>query len=102
MLSRNSFGAAVLALLIGAAPASAATLNIYYKTLMTVKTCELTVSEEAMGSLQTAIENKVTDIGASSDTIDAIFTSLNAAIGSDVAGYCAAESSAALVVIGGL
>lgn len=102
MLARKTFGAAaasVFAFLIASGPASAETLNVYYKTLMTVKTCELAVSEDAMGALQTAIENKVTDIGASSETINDIFTGLNAAIGDDVAGYCAAESSAALEII---
>lgn len=105
MLSRKSLGAAAasaLVFLIASGPASAATLNTYYKTLMTVKTCELSVSEDAMGALQAAIENKVTDIGASSETINDIFTDLNAAIGDDVAGYCAAESSAALEIIGTL
>lgn len=105
MLSWKSLGAvaaSALALLTISGPASAATLNTYYKTLMTVKTCELPVSEDAMGALQTAIENKVTDLGASSETINEIFADLNAAIGDDVVGYCAAESSAALEIIGTL
>jgi hypothetical protein len=91
--------AAVIALLTGANVASAATLDDYYKALMTVKTCELEVAEDDMGALQTAIENKVIATGASSETINAIFTDLNNAIGEDIASYCAAEAAAALEVI---
>jgi hypothetical protein len=104
MLARNSIGlvAAAIAFLIGANAASAATLSDYYKTLMTVKTCELEVAEDDVGALQTAIENKVIATGASSETIGAIFTNLSAAIGEDVASYCAAETAAALEVIDAL
>jgi hypothetical protein len=106
MLSRKSIGVAAAAsaavFLIGSGPVSAATLDTYYKTLMTVKTCELEVSEDAMGSLQAAIENKVTETEASSETINAIFTSLNAAIGDNVAEYCEAESPAALEILNAL
>ena len=68
MCARNSIGltaAAVIAFLAGANAASAATLNDYYMSLMTVKTCELEVAEDDMGALQTAIENKVIATGAS-------------------------------------
>jgi hypothetical protein len=105
MCVRNSIGliaAAAIACLAGANAASAATLDDYYKTLMTVKTCELEVAEDDMGALQTAIENKVIATGASSETINAIFTGLNNAIGEDVASYCAAEAAAALEVIDAL
>jgi hypothetical protein len=104
MFSRNSIGlaAAAAAFILYAGSASAATLNTYYRALITVKTCELEVSEDAMGSLQTAIENKVTETGASSGTINAIFVSLNTEIGGDAASYCSAQSEAALEVINAL
>ncbi len=106
MRSRKSIGVAMAAsaaaFLIGAAPASAVTLSTYYKTLMTVKTCELPVSEDAMGALQAVIENTVTETEATSETINAIFTNLNAAVGGDIVEYCEAESAAALEVINAL
>lgn len=105
MFVRNSIGltaAAAIAFLIGANAASAATLDDYYKTLMTVKTCELEVAEDDMGALQTAIESKVIATGASSETISAIFTDLSNSMGEDVASYCSAEAALALEVIDAL
>jgi hypothetical protein len=101
-ISHGFAAASAVAFLLCAGPASAETLSTYYKTLMTVKTCELEASEDAMGSLQAAIENKVTEIEASSETINAIFDDLNAAVSGDTTEYCAAESAAALEIINAL
>lgn len=107
MTSRRIFAAftaavqagTVLAVMTAASPAGATTLSTYYKTLMAVRKCELTVEEEDMAKLHEAIENKVTNIEATSDTINGIFESIATEIGDDTAQFCTDYSATALVVI---
>lgn len=91
--------AAALAFLGTAVPARAETLNTYYKVLIAVRKCELSVDETQLARLQEIIENRVTDTDASADTINAIFDEIAADIGSDTPAFCAAYSDTALSIL---
>lgn len=80
-------------------PAEAETLNTYYKVLIAVRKCELSVDEAQLARLQEIIENRVTDTDASSDTINAIFDQIASDIGSDTPAFCAAYSDTALSIL---
>jgi hypothetical protein len=91
---------AIIAVFMGtAAPAGAETLNTYYKTLIAVRKCELSVDEIQLAKLQEIIENRVTDTDASSDTINAVFDQIAAEIGDDTPAFCAAYSETALSLL---
>lgn len=92
--------AAIAATFIGAAvPAQAETLETYYKVLIAVRKCELTVEETQLAHLQEIIENRVTDTDASSETIDAVFNNIAADIGTDTPAFCAAYGDTALSIL---
>jgi hypothetical protein len=90
---------AAFVFIAGAAPAQAETLNTYYKVLIAVRKCELTVDEVQLARLQDIIENRVTDTDASSATIDAIFDEIAADIGSDTQAFCTDYSETALSIL---
>jgi hypothetical protein len=90
---------ATLAFMGGTQPAQAETLSTYYKVLIAVRKCGLSVEEEHLARLQEIIENRVTDTDASSDTINAIFDEIAADIGSDTPAFCAAYSDTALSIL---
>ncbi len=91
--------AAFLVFMGGDAPARAETLNTYYKVLIAVRKCELSVDEMQLAKLQEIIENRVTDTDASADTINAIFDEIAADIGSDTPAFCTAYSDTALSIL---
>lgn len=91
--------AAALAFIGGTAPAHAETLNTYYKVLIAVRKCELSVEEGQLSRLQEIIENRVTDTDASSDTINNIFDDIAADIGTDTPAFCADYSGTALSIL---
>jgi hypothetical protein len=91
--------ATLLFLIGGVAPARAETLNTYYKVLIAVRKCELSVDETQLAKLQEIIENRVTDTDASADTINAIFDQIAADIGNDTPTFCTAYSETALSIL---
>ena len=94
---------ATLAIVAGSAsPARAETLKTYYKALITVRKCELSVDSAQLSKLQEMIENRVTDTEASSDAINAIFDQIAAEIGSDTPAFCATYSPTALSLLASL
>jgi len=80
-------------------PAQAETLNTYYKVLIAVRKCELSVDETQLARLQEIIENRVTDTDASADTINAIFDQIASEIGTDTPAFCADYSETALSIL---
>jgi len=95
--------AATAATFIGPAmPAQAETLETYYKVLIAVRKCELSVEEEQLGKLQDIIETRVTNTDASSDAINDIFDNIAADIGTDTPTFCAAYSETALSILANL
>lgn len=99
--------AATAATFIGTAmPAQAdnqaESLETYYKVLIAVRKCELSVEEDQLGKLQDLIETRVTNTDASSDTINDIFDNIAADIGSDTPTFCAAYSETALSILANL
>lgn len=91
--------ATALAFIGGAAPAQAETLTTYYKVLIAVRKCELSVDEGQLARLQEIIENRVTDTDASSDTINSVFDDIAADIGNDTPAFCADYSGTALAIL---
>ncbi|MGE4252819.1 MAG: hypothetical protein AB7F09_25770 [Parvibaculaceae bacterium] len=91
--------AAIVLFMGSAAPVGAESLNTYYKTLIAVRKCELSVDDAQLARLQEIIENRVTDTDASSDAINAIFDQIAAEIGSDTPAFCAAYSETALSLL---
>jgi uncharacterized protein YoxC len=94
--------ATIFVFLGNVAPALAETLNTYYKVLIAVRKCELSVDETQLARLQEIIENRVTDTDASSDTINAIFDQIAAEIGNDTPTFCTAYSDTALSILASL
>ena len=95
--------AAIAATFIGAAmPAQAETLETYYKVLIAVRKCELSVDEDQLSKLQDLIETRVTNTDASSDAINDIFDNIAADIGSDTPAFCAAYTDTALSILANL
>jgi hypothetical protein len=90
---------AALAFIGGAQPAHAETLHTYYKVLIAVRKCELSVEEEQLAHLQEITENRVIDTDASSETINAIFDEIAADIGTDTPAFCTAYSDTALSIL---
>lgn len=91
--------AAALAVIGVSAPAQAETLSTYYKVLIAVRKCELSVEEIQLARLQDIIENRVTDTDTSTDTINSIFDGIAQDIGSDTPAFCAAYSDTALAIL---
>lgn len=83
----------------GVQPARAETLHTYYKVLIAVRKCELSVEEEQLAHLQEIIENRVTDTDASSETINSIFDEIAADIGTDTPAFCTAYGDTALSIL---
>jgi len=106
-MSRRIFGSIVTAIQVLAAfsfigfsaPAHAETLATYYKVLIAVRKCELSVEEVQLARLQDIIENRVTDTDTSSDSINNIFDEIAQDIGSDTPAFCAAYSDTALTIL---
>lgn len=106
-MSRKIMGSTLAALQVivalifvgGAQPAQAESLNTYYKVLIAVRKCELSVEETQLARLQEIIENRVTDTDASSETINAIFDEIAADIGTDTPAFCAAYSDTAISIL---
>lgn len=90
---------AALAVIGVSAPAQAETLSTYYKVLIAVRKCELSVEDVQLARLQDIIENRVTDTDTSSDTINNIFDGIAQDIGSDTPAFCAAYSETALEIL---
>lgn len=85
---------------IGAAtPARAETLATYYKVLIAVRKCELSVEEVQLARLQDIIENRVTDTDTSTEAINGIFDEIARDIGSDTPAFCASYSDTALALL---
>lgn len=109
-MSRRILGSSIIALqaaiataFIGtAAPAQAESLETYYKVLIAVRKCELTVDEVQLSKLQDIIETRVTNTDASSDTINDIFDNIAADIGSDTPAFCSAYSDTAFSILANL
>jgi hypothetical protein len=106
-MSRKIWGSILAAIQLAAAvafvgapvPAQAETLNTYYKVLIAVRKCELSVDETQLARLQEIIENRVTDTDASADTINAIFDQIASEIGTDTPAFCADYSETALSIL---
>lgn len=90
---------AALAFMGVSAPAQAETLSTYYKVLIAVRKCELSVEEMQLSRLQDIIENRVTDTDTSSDTINNIFDEIARDIGNDTPTFCADYSDTALAIL---
>lgn len=80
-------------------PARAETLATYYKVLIAVRKCELSVEEVQLARLQDIIETRVTDTDTSTEAINSIFNEIAQDIGSDTPAFCAAYSDTALAVL---
>lgn len=91
--------AVVLTAMGAAVPARAETLATYYKVLIAVRKCELSVDETQLGRLQDIIETRVTNTDASSDTINSIFDEIASDIGDDTPAFCAAYGDTALSIL---
>lgn len=91
--------AATAATFLSAIPARAETLETYYKVLIAVRKCELSVDEAQLSKLQDIIETSVTNTDASSDSIDGIFDNIAADIGGDTPAFCADYSDTALSIL---
>lgn len=106
-MSRRLLGSIVTAIqvlvafsFIGAsAPAQAETLATYYKVLIAVRKCELSVEEVQLARLQDIIENRVTDTDTSTEAINSIFDGIAQDIGSDTPAFCASYSDTALALL---
>ncbi|WP_162914283.1 hypothetical protein [Taklimakanibacter lacteus] len=105
-MSRRILGSIVIALqaaiattFMGTAPARAESLETYYKVLIAVRKCELSVDEVQLSKLQDIIETRVTNTDASSDTINDIFDNIAADIGDDTPAFCTAYTDTALSVL---
>jgi len=91
--------ATVFAFMGAAAPAQAETLSTYYKVLIAVRKCELSVEETQLARLQDMIEVRVTDTDTSTDTINSIFDEIARDIGTDTPAFCAAYSDTAMAIL---
>jgi hypothetical protein len=92
-------GLAAAGAALSSAPAQATSLTTYYKTLIAVRKCELPVEDDDVAKLQEAIENKVTALDASSDTINSIFDDLAAEVGTDTEAFCSDFGDEALEIL---
>lgn len=98
----TAFQAATVFAFIGAATpaqAQAETLSTYYKVLIAVRKCELSVEETQLARLQDIIETRVTDTDTSTDTINDIFDEIARDIGSDTPAFCASYSDTAIAIL---
>jgi hypothetical protein len=68
--------------------AYAVSLDELYTTMMTIRGCETVVSEEDWENLTFAIEQTVSNSGASSDTVNGIFDDIKSQMSADLAAYC--------------
>jgi hypothetical protein len=91
--------AATAATFLPVIPARAETLETYYKVLIAVRKCELSVDETQLSKLQDIIETRVTNTDASSETIDSIFDNIATDIGGDTPAFCADYSDTALTIL---
>lgn len=106
-MSRRMFSSIVTAIQVLAAfaffsagtPAKAESLATYYKVLIAIRKCELSVEELQLARLQDIIENRVTDTDTSTETINSIFDGIAQDIGSDTPAFCASYSDTALSVL---
>ena len=106
-MSRRTLGSGVIAAIAAtfiatAMPAQAETLETYYKVLIAVRKCELSVDENQLSKLQDLIETRVTNTDASSDAINDIFDNIAADIGTDTPAFCAAYTDTALSILANL
>ncbi len=106
-MSRRIFGSIVTAIqaltaftFIGVSvPAQAESLATYYKVLIAVRKCELSVEEVQLARLQDIIETRVTDTDTSTEAINSIFDEIARDIGSDTPAFCADYSDTALTIL---
>lgn len=93
-------GPAIITLV--AQPARAASLEDYYRTMMTVHACELIVDEGQWERLTLAIEEKISSTNASSDTVDGIFERVGDEMRDNLEAYCSDNADDATAVLSNL
>lgn len=80
---------ATLAMTAFSAPAAAVSLDDLYTTMMTIRGCEMTVTEEDWENLTVEIEQAVSITSASSETVNGIFDEIKSQMSVDLPAYCA-------------
>ena len=92
------------AVALAAAPnsATAATLEDYYRTIMTIRACEMVITEEDWDKLTSAVEEKVANNDTSSETVNGIFQQVGNEMRDNLENYCADNTAAASAVIADL
>ena len=82
--------------------ASAATLEDYYRTMMTIRACEMVITEEDWNKLTSAIEERIASNDTSSESVNGIFQQVGNEMRDNLENYCADNTAAASAVIADL
>ena len=82
-----------------AAPASATSLADYYRTMYTMKFCNVVAEGDEEQSINVAVEQEVVDNQATSEDIAPIFDELNAEYNADPEAFCKNNSADAQQVL---
>jgi hypothetical protein len=94
--------ACVVAFSAAPAGASAATLEDYYRTMMTIRACEMVITEEDWDRLTSAIEDRISNTDTSSESVNGIFQQVGNEMRDNLEAYCADNTAAATAVLADL
>jgi hypothetical protein len=81
------------------APAHAGSLADYYRTMYTMKFCQIVAEGDEEASISVAVEQEVTDQEATSEDIAPIFDQLNAEYNADPVAFCESNTQEAQQVL---
>ncbi len=82
--------------------ASAATLEVYYRTMMTIRACEMVITEEDWDRLTSTIEDRISNTDTSSESVNGIFQQVGDEMRDNLEAYCAANTADATAVLADL
>jgi phage-related minor tail protein len=93
---------ATLAMGAFATSAAAASLANLYETMMTIRACEIVVTEEDWEKLTVEIEQMVSQTNASSDSVNGIFDDIKSEMSVNLETYCTDHADEVTVVLNSL
>jgi hypothetical protein len=101
ILKRFAPAALAIAFVVGSqvAPASASSLADYYRTMYTMKFCNVIAEGDEEQSINVAVEQEVVDNQATSEDIAPIFDELNAEYNADPDAFCKKNTTDAQQVL---
>ena len=82
--------------------ASAAALEDYYRTMMTIRACEMVITEEDWDRLTSTIEDRISNTDTSSESVNGIFQQVGNEMRDNLEAYCAANVADATAVLADL